>query len=253
MATKEEIDAFLAHHGVLGMHWGVRHDRVGVYREKLAEVQIDPGINKNTKDAAKEVSNFMRDRYGLNIKSVKAITPDNPEYPATAAYVENNSVYGGRSEGTIFVQSRDLSKVLKAGEETGWVAPGTGNIKAMMTHESFHAAFHSNESVRPGLLGPKVVGGHRKERDDALKAAIKVARKSGVSMWSTSGYAAASGVREELEAELFTQYNWADNPEPFVIAYGKTLNGELGVDPTPFKDAELDEQNSGLPSYVRIS
>lgn len=24
MATKEEIDAFLAHHGVLGMHWGVR-------------------------------------------------------------------------------------------------------------------------------------------------------------------------------------------------------------------------------------
>src|ERR1700748_1895283 len=26
MATQEEIDAFLAHHGIKGMHWGVRRD-----------------------------------------------------------------------------------------------------------------------------------------------------------------------------------------------------------------------------------
>jgi hypothetical protein len=248
----DEVDAFLAHHGIKGMHWGVRKERVDVYRQKLAEVQVDPDIHKSTKDAAEEVSGFMRDRYGLDIKSVKAIRPGNPEWPTTAAYVENNSVYGGRSEGTIFVQARDMSKILKAGEETGWVAPGTGNIKGMMTHESFHAAFHSDESIKPGFLGPKVVGGHIKERNEALKAAIKEANKSGMSIWSTSGYAQASGLRQELEAELFTQYNWADNPAPFVVAYGKSLNNELGVDPTPFKDVKLDEQNAGLPSRVGI-
>jgi hypothetical protein len=238
--ARGSVDDFLEHHGVKGMHWGVRKDRgsgEGIYRSQLASVEIDPTINKSTQAAAKQVADLMRSRYGYDIKQIKAITPDNPEYAmGTAAYVENNSIHGGRSQGTIFVRTTDLSKDLKHGEETGWVAPGTGNVKAMLTHESAHALFHSEESLKPGFLGPKVVGGHIEERTNALKAAIKVANQTGVSIWSTSDYAATAGVRQELEAELFAQYHWADNPAPFVVAYGKTLSEGLGVDATPFKD-----------------
>jgi hypothetical protein len=237
-----ELEVFLEHHGIKGMKWGVRHDREGVYRQTLAEVQIDPGIHNTTKVAAKEVSDLMRSRYGLDIRKVESIKPDNPEYSmGTAAYVENNSIFGGRSEGTIFVNPKDLSKVLKGGESTGWVASGTGNVKAMLTHESFHAAFHSQETLKTGVFGPKVVGGHEPERRKALIAAAKVANKTGATIWDTSDYAAASGTRQELEAELFTQYNWADDPAPFVVTFGKTLNQELGVDSTPFKDLDQNE------------
>jgi hypothetical protein len=112
-------------------------------------------------------------------------------------------------------------------------------MNAFLTHESAHYVFHADQKVSKGLLGgPKITGGEIKARDAAMKAAFKAAKQDGASIWGTSEYAQQAGNREELEAELFSQYRWATNPERFVQEWGKTLHQELGLDPTPFKEVK---------------
>lgn len=226
----------LVHYGVKGMKWGVhKSDESSKYRAQTATLNFEPGFHSSTKEAATEVSSLMRDRYGLDLKNIKVLGPGNSEYPGTAAYVEKND---GTNEGTVYIQAHDLRKQLKQTEEIGWMAPGTGNTKGLLTHESAHSLFHADQKVKPGFLAPKITGGHIEARDKALKAALKVAKKDGVSIWSLSGYASNAGVRGELEGELFSQYHWATNPPRFVTEWGKTLHKELGVEPTPFKEVK---------------
>jgi hypothetical protein len=220
------------------MHWGVRKDDGGVHRLQASSVQIEPGIHSGTQEAAREVSSLIASRYGFEIKNVKAIKPGNPEYPDTLAYVEDNKTSKGRNQGTIFVQGKDLTARTKHLEDIGWLGPGTGNIKAIMTHESAHSLFHADQTIGVGLLGPKLKGGNIKARDKALKVAYKAAKKEGKTLWDTSGYAATAGVREELEGELFSQYHWSPNPPNYVKVWGQTLHQEMGVDPTPFKEVK---------------
>ena len=229
----------LTHYGVEGMRWGVRHDREGVHRTSIGSINIEPGFHSGTKKAAIEVSNLMRERYGYNIRNIKVLGPDMPEYPDTAAYVENNRKNNGLNEGTIFVQTRDLSKQLHEAEKVGWFGEGMGNTRGLLTHESAHSMFHADEKVKGGIFTPeRIVGGNVKARDKALRAALKVARNDKVSIMDVSGYAQAAGVKQELEAEMFSQYHWSPNPPRFVQAWGQTLHKELGVDPTPFKEVK---------------
>lgn len=241
MGYSQEDDAtaeFLAHYGVKGMKWGFRKDRDSVHRFQTSEISIDPSIHKSTRDAATEVSRLIAERYGYNIKHVKTIKPGDPEYPSTVAYVENKQVFGNNNDGTVFIQTRNLTDKLKQTERSGWMSPGTGNVKALLTHESSHSIFHAGQVTKMGFLGPKIKGGEIKARDKALRAAVKAAGKDGQSIWVTSGYSRMAGSREELEAELFSNYHWGTNPPRFVNEWGKTLHQELGLDPTPFKEVK---------------
>lgn len=234
------LDDVLAHYGVKGMKWGVRKAEDGGFRSESSAINIESGFHKKTHDAALEVASLMRDRYGYNIKNVKILDERHKHYqPEYMAFVEDNKLAGGRNEGTIFVQARDMTKELKEAESDGWNALGTGNTRGLLTHESAHSLFHSDQKVSVGLLGgQKVKGGDIKARDKALKVADKIARQDGQSIWDSSGYARAAGVREELEAEFFSQYHWATDPPRFVQEWGKTLHREMGIDSTPFKEVK---------------
>jgi hypothetical protein len=116
------------------------------------------------------------------------------------------------------------------------------DIETLLTHESAHAIFHSQvKTVKAGMFGGyKQVGGHIEARNVALGVALREAGAMGITMQnfmpSISGYAGAAGIREEAEAEMFTQYHWNPNPPRFVKAWGESLHREMGLDPTPFKD-----------------
>lgn len=228
----------IVHYGVKGMRWGVRKGDDGIHRLQAPTVQVDSGIHSGTKKAATEVSSLIASRYGFEIKNVKTIGPGNPEYPSTLAYVERNKTNNGSNQGNIFIQAKDLTDKMQNLEKTGWLGPGNGNVRSILTHESAHSLFHADQEVSVGFFGPKLKGGNIQARDKALKAAIKSAKKDKLSLWETSGYAATAGSREELEAELFSQYHWRTDPPNYVKVWGQTLHQEMGVDPTPFKEVK---------------
>lgn len=234
----------LAHFGVKGMKWGVRHDRErsGIHRlQTQSPMTVDAKLPQTTKVAAKEVATLMDKKYGFHISALKtmALDPSHPGYhPDMIGYVQNSP---GKREGVIYVTNKDVRKPLKDAEDTGWFGEGCGNPKAFLTHESAHAIFHSSQEVKTGFLGSqKVVGGNMEARNKAIKVAVKEAKKAGIPLYAlghhVSGYAGAAGVREELEAEMFSQYHWSPNPPQFVKAWGQTLHRELGIDPTPFRE-----------------
>lgn len=240
--SSSEVSDFLAHYGVKGMKWGVRKDEPsGGFALKSAPptgVTISGNLQPFTKDAGTRVASLMRDRYGFNITELRELKPDNPEYKAGAVgFVQSTP---GTAGGTIHIRGNDYRASLKSAEKAGWFAKGTGTPEAFITHEAGHALFHAEQGVVMGFFGPKRVGGEIKARDTAIKAALKEARKSGISeaMFSTSvsGYAAYSGMREEVEAELFSQYHWGTNVPRHVQVWGETLHRELGVDGTPFRE-----------------
>jgi hypothetical protein len=237
--TKPSLDE-LIHYGVKGMRWGIRKEEGGIHRFESSQLHIDPDIHPATKNAAVEVTNLVRDRYGYDINSVKTIGPDHPEYPGTLAYVENLSMTAGAVAGTIHVQKNDLTAALKTTETDGWMAPGTGNVKALLTHECAHSVFHSDQKLLIGFGGrQKRVGSKVKALDKAFAAAVKVGKKDRIGrLIDISGYARASGSLPELEAEMFSSYHWGTNPPRYVVAWGETLHKELGVDPTPFKEVK---------------
>lgn len=226
----------LKHHGVKGMHWGVHKEEDA--GSSASGVNVEPGIHKDTRDAAVKVSGLVRDRYGYDVKNIKVLDKKHPLYdPQIAAFVEDTQNTGGRSEGTIFVNPRDSSKNFKRAEKYGWHAPGTANPTGLITHETSHSLFHSQQVITKTSSGEqKVTGGHIEARNKALEVAQRAAKRDGQTIWDTSGYARSAGDRGELEAELFSQYHWATNPAKFVREWGETLHKEMGVDPTPFRE-----------------
>lgn len=231
----------LVHHGVKGMRWGVRNNHeAGSYRLQTASPLIDPTLPKSMKTAGKDVSLLIGKRYNFPISEIKTIKPGHPEWdPETIGFVERTP---GKRGGVINVLdhgSADVGKYLKHSEKLGWFGEGCGNERGFLTHESAHAIFHAEQQVRPGLLRPKVTGGNIKARNKALAASVKQAKRDGIPTRlfesKVSGYAKSSGMREELEAELFSQYHWSPNPPKFVKVWGETLHQELGIDGTPFR------------------
>ncbi|WPJ30705.1 hypothetical protein [Streptomyces phage Psst2] len=227
----------LAHYGVKGMKWGVRKDDVsGRFQPASSGPKMDPLVHPSSQEAAREVSKLIQDRYGYTVREVKSFGPGDPEYArGTLGYVLNNGK--SKPEGEIHVSIDDPRRAMKASEKVGWVAKGCGNPTAFLTHESAHAIFHSREKYdRKG----NIVGGNREARIKAAEAMIEEATRSGIKehqlIGKISGYAAQSGSREEIEAELFSQYHWSTNPPSFVKVWGETLHKEMGIDGTPFKE-----------------
>ncbi|MFL6416847.1 MAG: hypothetical protein ACJ74Y_14380 [Bryobacteraceae bacterium] len=230
----------LVHFGVKGMKWGVRKaDDSHGYRLHAASPTIAASLHPSTKDGAKRIAPLMASRYGFQISDFKDLKQTNPaEYAyGTVGYVESTP---GQRGGVVHMRPGDQRKELANAEKTGWFAEGTGNVNGFITHESAHALFHAEQEIRPGLFRQKVVGGNIDARNAALKAATKQAASDGIpehlQISRVSGYAAASGSREELEAELFSQYHWNPNPPAFVKAWGETLHREMGIDATPFRE-----------------
>jgi len=231
----------LAHFGVKGMKWGIRKEDepTGILALQASKsLTIDPKVPKPTQAAAKEVASLMDKRYGFHISDIRLMDPKEPGYsPDMVGYVKP----GVRGQGAVIhVGTKDPHKDLKHCEHVGWLGEGCGNTKAFLTHESAHAIFHVDDKLKTGFLAPKLVGANIQARDKALKVAVKAAKKDGVSrsnfVAKVSGYAQSSGNRQELEAELFSQYHWSPNPPKFVQEWGKTLHNELGVDDTPFRE-----------------
>lgn len=232
---------FLAHHGIKGQKWGVRHDpetEGTVHRS--SPLKIDSGIDSNLKKSAASVATLMGERYGFHIGEIKLIPKDHiGNEPDTLGFVEP-AEGATTSVSTIFVKKGSIRPALKHAESVGWFANGCGTEKAFLTHESAHALFHINDRLKNGLLSQRLVGNNIKARDKAMQAAVKAARKDGIPhvhmLSHVSGYAYSAGTRQELEAELFSQYHWMPNPPRFVKVWGETLHQELGIDPTPFKE-----------------
>lgn len=228
----------LAHHGVKGMHWGIRKedDVAGRFQSPDSGPNIDPRIHPTSQDASREVSRLIQERYGYKITNVHAIAPGHPEYEnGTLGYVQNNG--SKKPEGVVYVALRDTRPEMKAAEKAGWVANGCGTPTALLTHEAGHAIFHSRERYnRKG----HIVGGDKEARVKAGHAMFDEANRKGIPdelvISKVSGYAHSAGNHEEIEAELFSQYHWAKNPPSFVKVWGETLHNEMGIDGTPFRE-----------------
>lgn len=238
--SEEEVLDFLEHYGVLGMHWGIRNDdKPSGYRLQSAGVKIDPSVHASSRAPAKEVASLISNRYGFQITEVKNLRTNNrPEYErGTTAYVEHTP---GKNGGVIFIKPEDIRPDMKRAEDMRWMAPGTTNVRGMLTHESAHAMFHAGQTFKSGFLAPKEVGPTVAARKKAMKAAMKQARKDGIPASrfasSISNYAGYSRTVQEAEAEMFSQYHWGTNTPKFVEVWGQTLHQEMGVDPTPFKE-----------------
>jgi hypothetical protein len=232
-------EAYLEHFGVKGMRWGVRKDEsAGIHRFQASGPVIDSKLPKSTQKAGKDVAALMSERYGFQVTALKSFGPGHPEYEmGTAAYVEATP---GQRGGVIYASQKNLGPMLKHAENIGWSAKGCGTEYGLLTHESSHALFHAEEETKMGLFRSRVTGGNIDARDVALRASVTEAAKAGIPntqfLNSVSGYAAKAGTRQEMEAELFSQYHWSPNPPPFVKVWGETLHREMGVDATPFRE-----------------
>lgn len=228
----------LVHYGVKGMHWGIRKadESSGNPHPVGSGPKIDPKVHPASQEAARQVAALIQERYGYTVKEVKSFGPGHPEYEhGTLGYVQNTG--NSKPEGDIYLSVDDPRRKMKASEKVGWVAKGCGNPTAFLTHESAHAIFHSREKYDSK---GNVVGGNREARTKAAEAMIKEAERSGIPehmlLGRISGYAATSGTREEIEAELFSQYHWSTNPPSYVKVWGETLHKEMGIDGTPFRE-----------------
>lgn len=241
--TSVRGEEFLEHYGVKGMKWGVHNEDVAGGIRPLqgsSSLTIDSKVPKSTQTAAKEVASLVDKRYGFHISDVKIMDAD----PSTPGWVPDMIGYvqeGARGQGAVIhVGNKDPSRQLKKDEATGWLGKGCGNTKAFLTHEAAHAIFHNEQKVKSGFLGPKIVGGNIKARDKAIRVAVKAAQKEGIPphlfVSKISGYAESAGNREEMEAELFSQYHWNPNPPTYVREWGETLHKEMGIDDTPFRE-----------------
>jgi hypothetical protein len=226
-------EALLVHYGVKGMHWGIRKEKPpsGVARFQAPKPAIASDLHPATKQAAVEVAKLMSERYGFHITEVKSITPDNNSFEWQMGTYGLVNLTPGRREGIIHARIGDLGPAMKNAEKIGWVKDGTGDERGLFTHESAHALFHADQTnVKESQA-----------RDKALEASIAEAKRMGVPprkyIKNVSGYAKASGMRMETEAELFAQYHWSPNPPSFVKVWGETLHNEMGIDPTPFREA----------------
>jgi len=59
-ASDEEIDAYLEHHGVKGMHWGVRRARITAEKNARAASGKERFGNRNQERAQQKVDQFRR-------------------------------------------------------------------------------------------------------------------------------------------------------------------------------------------------
>jgi len=223
----------IEHHGVKGMHWGIRKDEQTVSR--FSGPSIEPGLHESTVAAANHVSALMHDRYGFEITKVVAMGPGNPEYDrGTMGFVENK---GKKAEGVINITIDDTRPAMKKCEKVKWVGKGCGTPEAFLTHETAHAMFHATSYHDKN---GNIAGGNIEARLKAGRAAFEQAAKDGIRndyqfMRKLSGYALHGNNREEVEAELFSQYHWGTNPPKFVKVWGETLHREMGIDGTPFR------------------
>jgi hypothetical protein len=226
----------LSHHGVKGMHWGVRKDEPTVGRFRGSGPEIDPALHESSKMAASRVASLIGDRYDFNIRKVIGMGPGHPEYEAGTLGLVNITGEQKR-EGDILISIKDTRPVMKKSEKKKWVGEGCGTPEALLTHEAAHAIFHAPQYHKKDGT---IAGGNFDVRMKAIQAAIEQSKKDGIReskfMSSISGYAARAGNREEAEAELFSQYHWGTNPPNFVMVWGKTLHEGLGIDGTPFRE-----------------
>lgn len=224
------------------MHWGVRKDDDIAGRLQAPGPKIDPTLHPATKESAVRVASLISQRYGFRTREIIGFEPGHPDISdssvggaSTGALGYVNITGSSKPEGDIFVSREDTRIPLRESEKAKWVGKGCGTTEAFLTHESAHAVFHQPQRIENGV----VVGGNIEARNKAMQAAVNEAIRKRIPDYlflnSLSGYAQHAGNRQEVEAELFSQYHWGTKPPSFVKVWGETLHREMGIDDTPFR------------------
>jgi hypothetical protein len=199
-------------------------DRFIFGHEQLKDVGIrDADIRDNIIKA----NNLFGERYGMrmsiaeNVGTLFQLGARNKLDPTRVkAYIRDGTYLG--------LNPRQLKASALARDETvGWVAPGTGNLVGLLTHEFGHYFLDS-------WHGRVYYTGAQKQR--VSMAAAQAARDAGAPPGalgsSVSRYAQTD--KHEAEAELFAFYHMGGSKRPnWVIQWGETLHREMGLDPTP--------------------
>jgi hypothetical protein len=156
----------------------------------------------------------LSDRYGVGFDKVGPIPPSRIDQDIA-------DTYGSK----LRVNRRLLSdRVLAKAERQGWLAPGSGTVEGLITHEYAHRLLDDGSHGKASLATTAQT--RARLRADAVGAPRPQA---------VSDYAKSNGA--EVTAELFANYHFGgDRRAPWVVTWGETLHQELGVDPTPLSE-----------------
>jgi hypothetical protein len=252
----EVVDDILTHHGVKGMHWGVRK-QYGTVAPTSSNTGVQ-GLEHFPKAQATSMNNVakkMDKAYGFKINEYVPLTEaENHRY---LAYVMP------RNKGTNSIHVTDhpeYKNVLVDLQNKGWFVPSSEkhSVEANITHEAAHGLFHAANVEGKGFVGslrtPMPIA---HIRDSAWKKAEAQGLKDGDIVRATglkrlvgtsaqyqmagklSKYAKSSMFVEEHEAELFSAYHWSPNPPKFVDAFMVEVHTSMGKQVQPFSGRKV--------------
>jgi hypothetical protein len=253
----EIVADILEHHGVKGMHWGVRKqfNTSVATPSSSSKVKGSEHFSKEQAASMNNIAKKMNKAYGFKVDEFVPLTAR--EEGQYLGYVKGK----GSGSNDIHVSTNPgLKDVLVECQKAGWFAQANHDkvIEACLTHEASHGMFHQVNPGDAGIIGTlrtqAPIEPMRKSAWDAAKAqGVKdgdIAPNTGFRRITglpldrqiskkTSRYAGSSLFIEESEAEMFTAYHWSDNPPKFVDAFMTDIHTSMGKSVQPFSGRKV--------------
>lgn len=155
MATREDVDNYLAHHGVLGMHWGVRKEE-------------DPAVQVKRNAKAAKFTNEAN-RYNAQIKKNNA-KKTTSSFKAASIKRDTNKLTKLRDEAIVNAEAKKNGK-LTPGERK--LVIGAAVVGGFIAARALHTNIQSGQLVRLAQKGGfllKNKGAIKFAKDEALAA-----------------------------------------------------------------------------------